>query len=146
MADKSSYKSAIRKRRYLIPADGFYEWKKKPKKVEGDPPWFFQVHDGGMFAFAGIWERWERDGTALESCSLLTTSPNELIAPLHDRLGVILSPNDYDTWLDPNLNDPQKLTYLYEPFPATEMKMYRVSAYVNTVKNQGPECVEPMAA
>ncbi|HTQ40774.1 MAG TPA: SOS response-associated peptidase [Pirellulales bacterium] len=138
VASKPMFRSAIKKRRCLIPADGFYEWKKLPKKTKGDAPWYFQVNGGKPFAFAGIWERWGE----LESCAILTTTPNELMAPIHDRLPVILSPTDYDAWLDPTMNDPEKLTYLYEPFPASEMTMTRVSAYVNKVGNKGPQCLE----
>jgi putative SOS response-associated peptidase YedK len=134
------FRSAIKKRRCLVPADGFYEWQKVGgKKVKGDAPWLFEV-GGKPFAFAGIWERWNE----LESCAILTTGPNELMAPIHHRLPVILSPNDYEAWLDPTTNDPEKLTYLYEPFPANDMTMVRVSNYVNTVKNQGEQCVAPL--
>jgi putative SOS response-associated peptidase YedK len=133
------FRSAIKKRRCLVPADGFYEWQKTGKKVKGDAPWLFEV-GGKPFAFAGIWERWSE----LESCAILTTGPNELMAPIHHRLPVILSPNDYEAWLDPMMNDPAKLTYLYEPFPASDMTKTRVSSYVNSVKNQGPECIEPL--
>jgi putative SOS response-associated peptidase YedK len=141
VAEKPMFRSAIKKRRCLIPADGFYEWQKTGgKKVKSDAPWLFEVGGGKPFAFAGIWERWGE----LESCAILTTGPNELMAPIHNRLPVILSPADYDAWVDPAMNDPAKLAYLYEPFPASEMTMVRVSNYVNKVANQGPECVEPI--
>jgi putative SOS response-associated peptidase YedK len=84
------------------------------------------VNGGEPFAFAGVWERW---GESLESCAILTTAAKELMASIHDRLPVILSPGDYDAWLDPAMNDPDKLTYLYGPFPASEMSKVRVSAY-----------------
>ncbi|HZZ29556.1 MAG TPA: SOS response-associated peptidase [Pirellulales bacterium] len=140
IATKPMFRSAIKKRRCLVLADGFYEWKKIPKKIKGDAPWLFQVKGGEPFAFAGVWERW---GKSLESCAILTTAANELMAPIHDRLPVILSPGDYDAWLDPAMNDPDKLTYFYEPFPASEMSKVRVSAYVNKAGNEGEKCIEP---
>jgi putative SOS response-associated peptidase YedK len=145
VATKNMFRSAIKIRRCLVPADGFYEWKKIPKKIKGDSPWYFQVN-GGPFAFAGIWESWEKGDKPIQSCAILTTTPNELMAPIHDRLPVILSPADYDAWLDPAMNDPTKLTYLYEPFPASDMTMTRVSAYVNKAGNEGEECIKPLAA
>ena len=159
VAEKPMFRSAIKRRRCLVPADGFYEWKKIPKKIKGDSPWLFQVKDG-PFAFAGIWEQWDKgdadgkvkdgeddeDNEPLESCAILTTTPNEMLAPIHDRMPVILSPADYDPWLDPAMNDPAKLTYLYEPFPAGEMTMTRVGPYVNRAGNEGEECVKPPAA
>ncbi|HTQ37886.1 MAG TPA: SOS response-associated peptidase family protein, partial [Pirellulales bacterium] len=111
---------------------------------QANAPWYFQVNGGKPFAFAGIWERWDKGDKPLESCAILTTTPNELMAPIHDRLPVILSPTDYDAWLDSTMNDPEKLTYLYEPFPASEMSKYRVSAYVNKVGNKGKACMEPL--
>jgi putative SOS response-associated peptidase YedK len=146
VAEKPMFRSAIKKRRCLVPADGFYEWKKIPKKNKGDAPWLFQVKDGKPFAFAGIWERWEKGDKPIESVAILTTKPNELMAPLHDRLPVILSPVDYNAWLDPAMNDPAILTYMYEPFPASEMTMTRASAYVNKAGNEGPQCLETEAA
>ncbi len=123
VSGKPFFRNAIRKHRCLIPADGFYEWKRIPKKIKGDAPWFFEVRGGEPFAFAGIWEENEKFGTV--TCAMLTTSPNELMAPIHDRLPVILSPNDYDAWLDSAMHDPAKLAYLYEPFPSSEMSMKR---------------------
>ena len=87
------FRSAIKRRRCLVPADGFYEWKKTLKNIRGDAPWYFQVKSGKPFAFAGIWERWEGGDTPLESCVILTTTPNELIVPIHNRMPVILSPS-----------------------------------------------------
>jgi putative SOS response-associated peptidase YedK len=148
VAEKPMFRSAIKKRRCLIPADGFYEWKKIPKKIKGDSPWLFQVKGGKPFAFAGIWERWEskpeqdQEKIVIESCAILTTKPNEVMAPIHDRLPVILSPADYKAWLDPTMNDPTKLGYLYEPFPSSEMTMTRVGPYVNKAGNEGDECVK----
>ncbi len=136
------FRNAIKKRRCLVLADGFYEWQKADgKKKKGDAPWFFQIKGGEPFAFAGIWETWND----INTCAILTTGPNELMAPIHHRLPVILSPNDYDVWLDPTMNEPDNLSYLYEPFPASDMSKIRVSNYVNSVKNKGEQCVEPVA-
>jgi putative SOS response-associated peptidase YedK len=144
VAAKPMFRSAIKKRRCLVPVDGFYEWKKIPKKIKGDSPWLFQIKGGEPFAFAGIWERWEGGDEPLESCAILTTTPNEMMAPIHDRLPVILSPSDYDAWLDATMNEPDKLAYLYEPFPASEMTMTRVGPYVNKAGNEGDECIQPV--
>lgn len=159
VAEKPFFRSAIKRHRCLVLADGFYEWKKIPKKIKGDSPWLFEVKGGKPFAFAGIWEQWEivdedekddkidegeDEAEVLESCAILTTTPNEMMAPIHDRMPVILSPSDYDAWLDPAMNDPTKLTYLYEPFPAGEMSMTKVGPYVNKAGNDGEICIEPL--
>jgi putative SOS response-associated peptidase YedK len=91
-ADKPAFRLAFRKRRCLILADGFYEWEKQGKRKQ---PYLFRLKGGEPFAFAGLWEHWERDGKVIDSCTILTTDPNELVKPLHDRMPVILSPHDF---------------------------------------------------
>ncbi len=118
VAEKPAFRSALRNRRCLIPADGFYEWKTEGKKKT---PYWFRRSDDQPFAFAGLWDRWSKHGAPIESCTILTTSANEVVAPLHNRMPVILSPSDYDIWLDPDATDPSRLSYLFEPFPANEM-------------------------
>lgn len=142
VAEKPMFKSAIKRRRCLIPADGFYEWQRIPEKVKGSPPFLFEVLGGKVFCFGGIWETWEKGDVPIQSCAMLTTGPNELMAPIHHRMPVILSPSDYDAWLDPTMNDPAKLTYMYEPFPASDMTMKLASAYTNKAGNEGPECLD----
>jgi putative SOS response-associated peptidase YedK len=131
-AEKPSFRAAMKKRRCLIPADGFYEWQKQGKTKQ---PFYIRLREQELFAFAGLWERWQD----VESCTILTTSANELLAPLHDRMPVILSPNDYDTWLDPATSD---VSYLLDQYPAEEMIRYPVNPVVNNARHEGADCVE----
>ena len=134
-AEKPSFRSAMRKRRCLIPADGFYEWKKEGKQKL---PFYIRRPDEQPFAFAGLWEQWQDT----RSCTILTTAPNELMRPLHDRMPVILSPNDYDVWLNTEAKEPAKLDYLYEPSPDSELIATPVSTVVNNAKHEGSDCIE----
>jgi putative SOS response-associated peptidase YedK len=119
-AEKPAFRTALRNRRCLIPADGFYEWKTEGKKKTR---FWFRRHDESPFAFAGLWDCWRKQGMPIESCTLLTTTANELVAPLHERMPVILSPADYETWLNPSTTEPMMLSYLFEPLPADELIM-----------------------
>jgi putative SOS response-associated peptidase YedK len=142
VAAKPSFRSAFKRRRCLVPADGFYEWKRDGKVKQ---PFFIHRKDEEPFAFAGLWERWENpeDGKEVQSCSLITTEANELMAPIHDRMPVILAESAYDRWLD--LDEPvSDLQSLLKPFPANELAAYPISTYVNSPKNQGPKCIEPV--
>lgn len=141
-AEKPSFRAAFRRRRCLIPADGFFEW----QKVEGGKqPYLIGLLNDRPFAFAGLWERWEHpQGDAIESCTILTTTPNELLADIHDRMPVILSDDAYDPWLDPTC-DPDALQELLTPYPPDELQMTPVSTVVNNPRNDVPECVEPVA-
>jgi putative SOS response-associated peptidase YedK len=114
-AEKPAYRDAFKRRRCLIAADGFYEWQKTGPKSK--QPYFIHMKDHRLFSFAGLWERWGE----IESCTLLTTSPNQLCAPIHDRMPVILSPADYDRWLDPQVTDAAELQPLLDCYPADEM-------------------------
>ncbi len=144
-AEKPSFRAAFKRRRCLIPADGFYEWQKLAK---GKQPYYIGLQGGAPFAFAGLWETWHSpDGGELQSCTLLTTEPNELLEPIHNRMPVILAPQDYDEWLDHTSEDGRYLAsirHLLRPFPADEMQAYPVSTYVNNARNEGPECVKPI--
>jgi putative SOS response-associated peptidase YedK len=142
VATKPTFRSAFKKRRCLVLADGYYEWRKEGKIKQ---PYFFEVDGGQPFAFAGIWEWW-RDaadpaGATLESCSLITGEPNELQATLHDRMPIILDPRNYDTWLNPANDDTTSLQKLLVPFPAERMTVRAVSTLVNSARNEGPECI-----
>jgi len=140
-AEKPSFRAAMRRRRCLIPADGFYEWEKTSK---GRRPYFIHHEDDKPFAFAGLWESWEGpDHLAVESCTVLTTEPNELIRPIHDRMPVILSPDEYETWLDPADEDPSKVSHLLCPTKSDAMVMHRVDTWVNSPANDDLRCVEP---
>lgn len=137
-ATKPSFRSAMKSRRCLIPADGFYEWKKIGKEKQ---PYLIELAGARPFAFAGLWERWQSPTGPLDSCTILTTTANELLAPLHDRMPVILHPNDYAAWLDVD-QKPDALGYLFEPYPAVEMQLRPVSKSVNNARYEGADCVE----
>ncbi|MEQ1503189.1 MAG: SOS response-associated peptidase [Myxococcota bacterium] len=142
VAKKPAFRSAFKRRRALIVADGFYEWQKVGKdKI----PHLFQLADGRPFAIAGLWERWINplDGEEIRTCTLVTDGPNALMAPVHDRMPVILPPEVWDTWLDPTVDDPARLQELLVPYPADGMRARRVSKTVGSVKNKGPEVQGP---
>lgn len=136
--EKPSFKNAFKRRRCLIPADGFYEWGKS--KV----PTYIHLKDHEVFAFAGLWERWQSpDGGEIRTCTILTTTPNDLIQPLHHRMAVILDPADYALWLSPDELPPDLLKPLLRQYPQEQMALYPVSKYVNNAANEGPLCIEP---
>lgn len=139
-ATKPSFREAFRHRRCLVPADGFYEWKRgaKPKQ-----PYYIRLQDERPFAFAGLWDAWHQGDSAIESCTILTTDANELVADLHDRMPVILDPERFDAWLDPAAEDPARLMRLLTPYPAERMTLYPVSTVVNSPRHEGPECIAP---
>jgi putative SOS response-associated peptidase YedK len=147
IAGKPAFREPFRKRRCVVPASGFYEWQTIGKLKQ---PWFFQMRDESPFLLAGLWEHWRSaDGIELETCSLITTTPNDLVRTLHDRMPVILRGENVDTWLDRSVSETAKLEPLLTPVPAEAMKGTPVSPRVNSVKNEGPECVEaatPIAA
>ena len=137
---KPSFREAFKRgRRCLIAADGFYEWQKKGAAKQ---PRRITLKDGEPFAFAGLWERWEKapDGMPIESCTIITTAANQLLRPLHDRMPVILPPDDYAAWLGEDA--ARDVAELLQPYPSEEMRAYCVSTAVNSVRNDGPECVE----
>jgi len=139
LSEKPSFKDAFKKRRCLILADGFYEWKKEDgKKI----PYRFTMRDGKSFAFAGIWERNEKFAQPLYTCTVITTTPNELVKGIHDRMPVIVPENLYETWLDPKMNDTEYLRMLLCPYPSEQMKVFEVSTLINSPKNDAKECVE----
>ena len=133
-ADKPAYRQAFRRRRCLIPADGFYEWRKLGNRKQ---PYSIAPADGNPFAFAGLWERWERDGQVLESGTILVTQANALIAALHDRMPVILDPADEARWLDPAVTDPAALRPLLVPCPPERLRLWPVSPAVNASRPRG---------
>jgi putative SOS response-associated peptidase YedK len=143
VADKPAFKDAFRERRCLVPSEGFYEWR---KAARGKQPYYVRVLAGRVFAFAGLWERWwdRAGGDEHETFTIITTEPNELLRPIHDRMPVILEPRDYDRWLDPEHPDPEELRGLLKPYPSEQMSYYPVSAYVNKPEHEGPECIAPL--
>lgn len=140
LEEKPSFAESFQRRRCLIPADGFYEWKRSGKWKQ---PYFFQLQDESQFAFAGIWDRWERNDLSITSCAIITTTPNELLAEIHDRMPVILTAEDQETWLR-NDADPRELKALLAPYPADAMKSFPVSEKVNSALVDEPQLVEPI--
>jgi putative SOS response-associated peptidase YedK len=143
VATKPSFREAVKKRRCLVVADGFYEWQKTDGQKQ---PYLIHLKDNSPFAFAGLWERWKRGEQAIESCSIIVTEPNAVLEPIHDRMPVILSPDDYGLWLDPDVEDGKRLQSLLRPYPPDEMEAYPISTLVNNPGNDQQECVEPVTA
>ncbi len=127
LQQKRSFSESFERRRCLIPADGFYEWKRSGKSKQ---PYYFQLRDKGTFAFAGIWDHWQGDGRSIISCAIITTTPNELLVSVHDRMPVMLAPSSQRAWLNTEAT-PAQLTALLVPFPAAEMTAHPVSNEVN---------------
>jgi putative SOS response-associated peptidase YedK len=142
LAQKPAFRAALRRRRCLIAADGFYEWQGIGRSRQ---PYYIRFRDDRPFAFAGLWESWEGpDHTAIDSCTIITTAAGELIRPIHDRMPVILPPEAYDVWLDPAVENFEKITALLVPFSSREMEVYPVNTLVNKASHDGPDCVEPL--
>lgn len=144
LMEKRTFKSPLKRRRCLIPADGFYEWKgKKPDRK----PLYIRLKSKELFSFAGLWESSkDKDGNEIETCTIITTSPNEIMEPIHHRMPVILSEGDESPWLDvENVEDVEALKML-NPYDSDKMEAYAVSTLVNAVKNKGPELLEPEEA
>jgi putative SOS response-associated peptidase YedK len=145
LTEKPSFRAAFRRRRCLIPANGFFEWK---QDVGGKTktPLYIRLKSGQPFALAGLWERWDsKDGSTIFSCTIITTQPNELLQSIHNRMPVILPPHTYTHWLDPGEPNLSDLAGLLQPYPAEEMTAYPVSRLVNSPANDLPACIEPVA-
>jgi putative SOS response-associated peptidase YedK len=145
LAEKPAFRPAFGSRRCLIPADGFYEWQLTPGARKGKKqPYYIHRPDGNPFAFAGLWETWRNPDSQLviESCTIVTTGANAALASLHDRMPVILAPNDYGLWLDAKVNEPTKLQYLLASCGDDELMAEPVSTHVNRVANDDPRCIE----
>jgi putative SOS response-associated peptidase YedK len=168
--EKPAFREPLRRRRCLIPADGFYEWRKTGSNKQA---YHIGMVDDGLFSFAGLWDSWSaddnrpskpapgsspshlantnkagalvpeaQDGKVIVSCTILTTEANALLKSIHSRMPVILHPDDYDRWLDPDVVDPSRVADLLRPFDAWRMRAYPVSATVNRVENDGPDCAK----
>ena len=141
-AEKPSFRNAFKRHRCLIPANGFYEWQRQER---GKQPYFIRMHDDKIFAFAGLWDRWESpDEDVIETCTILTTTANTVLAPIHDRMPVILPQADYAQWLDPALKDVDSLSPLLVPFPPEYMLAIPVSSRVNAPSNDDEKCIAPL--
>lgn len=144
VAEKPAFRASFKQRRCVITADGLYEWRKTEGRKQ---PFFFRMRDGRPFGFAGLWERWEGGGPgkAINSCTILTTEANEVLRPVHDRMPVILHPEDYELWLDADARKFDLVKEVLRPYPAEEMVGYPVGSSVNSPRNQGSSLIERAA-
>jgi putative SOS response-associated peptidase YedK len=140
VAEKPAFRTAFRRRRCLVAADGYFEWMKREKTKQ---PYYIRMQDERPFAFAGLWETWrDRDADeTVESCTIITTEANELTRPIHDRMPVILADRDFELWLDPQQQDVEALQPLLRPYPSTGMAADPVDRIVNNPRNDGPACI-----
>lgn len=137
--EKPSFRDAFRRRRCIVPADGFYEWKREGDRKQ---PYFFRLRDERPFGFAGLWDRWEGEGgEVINSCAILTTEANGVLRPVHDRMPVILHQEDYETWLEAGERERALLRELLRPYTEEEMTGYPVSPAVNSTRGRGPELI-----
>ncbi len=144
LAEKPAFRGSYKYKRCLILADGFYEWKSEPG-TKTKTPYFIHMNDGKPFAFAGLWDEWNSaDGSQVRSCTIITTGPNDLMKPIHDRMPVILDPADYGQWLDTSPQTPGSLQPLIKPFPADKMSAYPVSTLVNKPSVDNAELIQPV--
>jgi putative SOS response-associated peptidase YedK len=145
VATKPSFRTAFKKRRCLIPVDGFYEWQKTGAKTK--QPFYIRMAKDHPFAFAGLWEHWRgADSSAIDSCTIITTDANDTLRPIHDRMPVILPEDEYDKWLDPKCEDPSKLCELLKPYRSEEMTAFPISTFVNSPRNDSAKCIDPLAS
>ena len=146
MAEKPAFREAFKSRRCIIPADGFYEWKKLDAKTK--QPYCIAMRDRAPFGFAGLWERWtdKASGEVVRSCTIITTTPNEVCAPIHDRMPVILAPESYGRWLGEEPADPVHLLKMLKPFPADRVTAFPIGPRIGNVKNDDAALIEPVAA
>ncbi len=141
LAEKPSFRNAFKKKRCLIIADSFYEWKRHEDKTK--TPMRIKLKSEELFAMAGLWEQWKSpEGKAIFSCSVITTTPNDLMADIHDRMPVILKPEDENTWLNPTISDPNFLNQFLVPFDQNLMEAYEVSSQVNSPKNNSIDLIQ----
>jgi putative SOS response-associated peptidase YedK len=139
---KPAYRNPLKLRRCLIPADGFYEW---AKTANGKQPYCFEVNNGELFAFAGLWDGWkDSTGNWIRTCSILTTTPNAVTSAVHDRMPVILDPDSYDLWLDPGMQNAAAVSEMLKPYDARMMRCYPISPRINPVANDDAECSRPV--
>jgi putative SOS response-associated peptidase YedK len=137
-ATKPAFRDPIKFRRCLIPADAFYEW---TRTATSKQPYCFEMNEGELFAFAGLWDGWkDASGNWVKTCSILTTTPNAVTSAVHNRMPVILEPDNYDLWLDPGMQDVAAISELLKPYDARLMRCYPVSSRVNHVANDDEEC------
>ncbi len=140
VAEKPAYRTPFRRQRCLIPADGFYEW----KMVNGNKiPHYIRMRDGDVFAFAGLWDRWEGEGETLDSCSIIVMPANEVMQPLHERMPAIIAPAHYGPWLDAGLTDKTGIMRCLGSAPASQLEFYPTSPWVNSPRHDDERCIQP---
>jgi putative SOS response-associated peptidase YedK len=141
-AEKPAFRDPMRYRRCLIPADGFYEWERHGTSKQ---PYCFEVNEGELFAFAGLWDGWKNPGGQwVRTCTILTTTPNAVTSAIHDRMPVIVRPDSYDLWLDPGMQNVAAISELLKPYDARLMRSYPISTRINYVANDDEECSRPL--
>ena len=140
---KPAFREAFKHRRCLIPASGFFEWK---AQEDGKQPYCIRGKDGELLALAGLWEHWvdNQSGEVIESCTILVTDANETVRSIHDRMPVVIDTADYDTWLNPSIEDPVVLSPLLRPWPTERTTLFAVSQHVNSPRNGDPDCIAPL--
>ncbi|WP_059172957.1 SOS response-associated peptidase [Bacillus sp. FJAT-27445] len=139
--EKTSFRQPLKSKRCLIPADGYFEWKREGKFKQ---PYRFINKDNSPLAFAGLFDRWDKGGKPVFSCTIITTAANEKTSAIHDRMPAILTPKQQEIWLDPAIDDPLALTPLLKPYPSGEMEYYEVSTLVNSARNEEKEIIAPI--
>ncbi len=143
VAEKPSFRSALRRRRCLVPADGFYEWAGSKGSKQ---PYFVGLEGRALFAFAGLWERWtDPEGETLETCTLLTTEATEYLSALHGRMPVIVDPADYGLWMDPEVVEPDRVSPVIDRNLGSALDFHPISKHVNDVRHDDPRCLEAIA-
>ena len=144
LAEKPSFRTAYKRRRCLVLADGYYEWRGERDRG-GKTPYYIRMASERPFAFAGLWESWRQAGedASLQSCTIITCPPNEMLERIHHRMPVILAEEEYDVWLNPEEQAPAELNHLLQPYAPEEMTAYPVTRLVNQPKNDSPECILP---
>lgn len=139
---KPAFRTSFRKKRCLVPVDGFFEWKREGKVKS---PFFFRLKSEEPFGLAGLWDEWKRpDGKSFKTFAIVTTEPNDLLKTIHDRMPVIVDREHYPLWLSPQVSDDKLLKPILKPYPSELLKMVPVSSLMNNSKNKGPECVTPL--
>lgn len=139
LEQKPSFKTPIKRKRCIVMADGFYEWQKTDPKTK--IPYYFKLKSSEPFAMAGLWDFWQNGDQELKTFTIITTVPNELMEPIHNRMPVILNERDEARWLDPEITNPELVLSLLKPYPAGEMEFYKVSSMVNSPKNDVYDCI-----
>ena len=146
VAEKPAFRASFKTKRCLVPATGFFEWQREGKgKTQTKTPMLIRLKGGGYFSMAGLYDRWkDPDGNVISSCTIITTGPNELMSPIHDRMPVILPEEAESAWINLEVDQPDELKSFIRSFPAASMEAFEVSSAVNSVKNQGSELIEPV--